>query len=321
MQIDSLEQQYISRPYNPDGDIPHLSHMLSDIEAVDHDGEETSEEALRAQLTWPNYHPEQDCHVIEAPGDPHTLIGYSSVFAQTAERSTLYIAVHPHWRRRGLGSALLAGAVRRAQETRASYVTINANARNKAANTFLRQHGFSLAGSAWTLLAPPGITLEEARWPAGYTVQSYAGLQHLPAVVEVHNRSFADQWGHAENYQATTGELILNWLSSTDPAGVFLAFAPGGSVAGFCRALLATENDNPDGNGTDQLDAPGVVPEHRHQGLYRPLVLTAMHWLRAQARHPIILQSWGDSDQTIAVYRDVGFELLQHFFAYRCDLH
>jgi mycothiol synthase len=321
MRIDSLIQQYIFRPYNPDGDIPHLSHMLSDVEAVDHDGEETSEEALHAQLTWPNYHPEQDCCVVEAPGDSHTLIGYSSVFAQTAERSTLYVAVHPDWRRRGLGSTLLAGALQRAQETGASHVTIYANARNVEANTFLRRHSFSLAGSAWTLLAPAGITLEEPRWPAGYTVQSYAGLQHLPALVEVQNRSFADLWGHAENDQATTGAMIVNSLSSTDPAGIFLAFAPGGSVAGICHAIRAVEDDRPDRDRADQLDAPGVVPENRHRGLYRPLVLTAMHWLRAQAQHPIILQSWGESDQTIAIYRDVGFELLQHFLAYRRDFH
>jgi len=30
--------------------------------------------------------------------------------------------------------------------------------------------------------------------------------------------------------------------------------------------------------------------------------------------------SWGDNDQTIAIYHNVGFELLQHFLANRRDL-
>lgn len=67
------------------------------------------------------------------------------------------------------------------------------------------------------------------------------------------------------------------------------------------------------------IDAPGVVPEHRRHGLYRPLVLTAMQWLRSHGQHAIALQSWGD-EQTISIYHAVGFELVQHFLAYRLDL-
>jgi ribosomal protein S18 acetylase RimI-like enzyme len=164
MKEETLGQQYAFRQYTPAADIPHLSHLLAAVEDHDHDGEDNSEATLREQLTWPNHHPEQDCWVIEAPGSSYELIGYCSVFAQTPLRSTLYVTVHPAWRRRGLGKILLTRALRRAREIGASQVTIYANAHNTAANAFLQKRGFRLRDSAWVLHAPADLALEEPSW-------------------------------------------------------------------------------------------------------------------------------------------------------------
>jgi len=320
MQEEALERRYAFRHYAPTVDISPLAGLLTSVDAVDHDGEDTSEAALQEQLTWPNHHPEQDCWVIENPTATHDLIGYCSVYAQTAERSTLYVIIHPNWRRKGLGSALLTKALKRARELKARQVTIYANAQNMAANAFLGHHGFRLVGASWVLLAPLDIVLEAIHWPAGYTVDNAFAESLLPALVEVMNCSYADTWGHAENDQATTEEDARNWLNTSDQKGLFLVFAPDGSIAGFCRAIRATEPKAPDALGSaapDQLEQPGVVPEHRHQELYRPLALTALHWLRSNRSRDILLQSWGDTEQTIALYRSIGFTQLQHFLAYQ----
>ena len=36
---------------------------LTEIQSIDHDGEDTSEEYLRDSLAWPNYCPDQDAWV------------------------------------------------------------------------------------------------------------------------------------------------------------------------------------------------------------------------------------------------------------------
>jgi mycothiol synthase len=321
MQEETLERQYVFRHYAPSEDLPHLSDLLTAVEAHDQDGEDPSEAALRGQLAWPHYDPEQDCWVIAAPGSSHELIGYSSVFAQTPMRSTLSVAIHPAWRRRGLGRALLTKALERARETGARRVTVYANAHNTAAIAFLSRQGFWLVGSSWVLRAPADLVLEEAQWPHGYTLRSYAEVQQFSTLMEVINRSYADAWGHAENDQATTEAHVVEWLASADPGGIFLAFAPEGSIAGFCRAIPALLPQEPaDSDLTDEVEQPGVVPEHRHQGLYLPLVLTALHWLHSQGRHAVMLQSWGDDEQTIASYQEIGWILMQRWLAYRCDL-
>jgi mycothiol synthase len=315
------ERSFVFRHYVPATDLAHLSALLTTVEAHDQDGEDTSETALREQLTWPQHAPEHDCWVSEAPGSSQELIGYGSVFAQTPLRSTLWVAVHPAWRRQGLGSVLLTKALERARETGAKQVTVYANAHNPAATAFLPRHGFWRVGSSWVLRAPPDLVLEAAQWPAGYMVRSYAEVQQLSTLLEVLNRSYADKWGHAENSQTTTEAKVLPRLASADPGGIFLAIAPSGSVAGFCRAIPARPPQEPaDSNLTDEVEQPGVVPEHRHQQLYRPLVLTALHWLRAQGHHAVLLQSWGDDEQTIASYQDAGLIVLQRWLAYRYDL-
>ncbi len=314
MSNDSFDNHIVIRPFLPDADLLRLVNLLTQVEAFDREGESVSEEALRKQLTWPRH----ERWVVPAPGDPDQLIGYGSAFAQTKERSALYVAVRPDWRRRGLGSALLDCALGHAIETGAAQVTIYANARNKAANDFLRQRNFTLVGAAWVMHAAHDVPLAEPEWPAGYTVHSHAVVQDLPALVRVSNRSYHDMWGHWENTEgAVTEEEMARWLPAFDPEGIWIAFAPNGDVAGTCRVQLAQDND---GEVMDILDGPGVVPEHRHHKLQRPLVLTAMHWQRARSSKPVRLESWGDDEQTIALYRDLGFDLDQHYVAYRLNL-
>jgi mycothiol synthase len=324
VQEEILERQYVFRQYMPTKDIPHLSHLLTEVEGHDHDGEETSETALREQLTWPNHHPEQDCWVIEAHDSSHTLIGYGSAYAQSPERSTLYIAIHPAWRRRGLGRSLLTKVLQRARETEARQVKIAANAHNPAANAFLRKSGFRQESSSWILQAPADLVLENISWPAGYTVRTYAEVQQISTLVDAKNGSYTDRWGHSENTRPTTEANIRSWIAHADMEGIFLAFAPDGGIAGFCRAISASlpqEADLLDSTCTDEIEQPGVVLEHRHQDLYRPLALTAMHWLREKARRSIILLSWGDDEQTIATYQGLGFLMRQHYLDYRYNLY
>jgi ribosomal protein S18 acetylase RimI-like enzyme len=45
-----------------------------------------------------------------------------------------------------------------------------------------------------------------------------------------------------------------------------------------------------------------------------------MHWLRAQGARPITLEYWGDDEQALALYRNLGFELVNQQITYHKDL-
>ena len=54
-----MEESFTIRHYVPEKDLSSLSRTLTEIESMDRDGEDTSEEYLRVSLAWPNYHPYQ----------------------------------------------------------------------------------------------------------------------------------------------------------------------------------------------------------------------------------------------------------------------
>lgn len=308
------DEPFIIRPLDPETDVLRAVRLLNAIEDADQDPDRTTEENFRSRLTWP-----QRRHwVVEAPGDAETLIGYGVLFAQTPERSEPYPAVHPDWRRKGVGTHLLDFMLDRVRETSATHASIYADERHAAANAFLQRNGFQIAGSSWLLHAPPHAWLEEPRWPDGYSVQPYAKVQDVTALVQAQNRSRRDMWGHCENTEgAVTEETVMRSLPNWDPDGIFLVFAPDGDVAGICKARRGAPEDG----SADYIDAPTIVPEHRRHRLQRPLLLAAMRWLRERGQRMIRLDPYGDDEQTIDLYREIGFVLDQHFIGYRRDLN
>jgi mycothiol synthase len=316
-------QPFLLRPFKPDRDLLPLVRLLTDVENADHDGEDTTESAQRAWMNGPNHDPAHDRWVIQSPDNADDLIGYGAIYTPTSERAAIYVAVHPDWRRRGLGSALLERVLNRARESGRGHASVYANEHNTAAHAFLRYHHYQVVSDSWQLQAAPGNSLAEVVWPPGYVMRTYAEVQQVSIWIEVTTRSYGDLWGHGENTAGTvTEELIARRLSGWNQDSMFLVFAPDGQVAGFCQVFLNAEHvaENT-GGATDYLNGPGVVPEHRSRGLYRPLILTAMHWQRAHSPRGITLELYGETEQTVAIYQAVGFTLLQHFVAYRLDMY
>ncbi len=45
-----------------------------------------------------------------------------------------------------------------------------------------------------------------------------------------------------------------------------------------------------------------------------------MRWLDGQGPGPYDLQSWGDTPDTVDLYRELGFSVAGHWMEYRLDL-
>jgi mycothiol synthase len=315
--------EWILRNYraDSDADLFRLLKLYNEIEAHDRDPNPSTEADLRAQLKWQGHDPACDRWVIESPNDPDRLIGYGRVFAQSSERTVVWILVHPTWRRQKIGTLLLQRALERAREQGATHVTSTATVEDVSATAFLTRNHFSAAGDNWSLLGSPDLQPQAPCWPTGYTVRTYAEVRHLPTLVEVLNRCYSDMWGHRENTPGAVNEQYLSQAMIRRPElyipeAMFIAFAPDGSVAGFCRAEFEAQGKKK----LKIVDGPGVVPEHRPQRLQRPLALVTAQWLNAQQAGPVTLYAWGDNEKTIEIYRELGFTLQEHWIEYKCDL-
>jgi ribosomal protein S18 acetylase RimI-like enzyme len=319
-----VEDKYVIRLFQRDKDFAGLVQLRMDIEAVDQAGNELDEAAVIETLNWPGHDPQKDRWVIESPENPAKLVGHAWARMQSQERTIVYVAIHPEWRRNGLGSVLLDRALIRAREQGAKHVTAAVDIKNNGAREFLLHHGFNQAGDNRFMQAPAGIPLAEPHWPTGYTVRNYAEVRDLSTLVKAFARSYGDMWGHRENTRGAMNEdyLAKRMEQSPEryiPEGIFIAFGPDGEIAGVCMGILGAKAEGDNEVQTKTVDAPGVIPEHRHLRLQRPLALTAMRWLQGYGPGPIDLESYGDKEEAIEIYREIGFVLQEHYTEYRRD--
>lgn len=305
------------RHYNALLDLSNLSRMLTEIESVDRDGEDTSEEYLLASLQWPNYRPDKDVWVAELDGQ---LVGYGVALEQPAQNCTLYVAVHHAQRRKGLGSQLLELVLSRAREVGSKTLLIYANERNLASNLFLKKHGFASVGSSGAMQASATLEIPAFDFPAGFQIKKYSEVKNPQVLLSALNHCYLNMWGHQHNDNPSDEELrsprFLKYYAADD---ILLLFDPQNMVCGICSVKPEGKKDG-DGSVTDLLDAPGVLKVHRDQGYQRQLVLAGIKYLREKDSRSITLEFWGESKAALNIYKELGFEMLNHFLTYHKEI-
>jgi len=309
--------QLLIRSFSPDQDIPRLLSLYTAVEAVDHDGLEMSEQALRAQLTVPGHDPLKDRCMVEAPDVSLSLIASGVVsVAPGASLAEANILVHPSWRRLGIGSTLLSKVVERAHQLKAGEIQIYANPRHPAAPAFLHKHGFVAQGTYTELRLTEHILLPPVIWPYGYTMRPYSEVQDLSILTQAMNLCYIPLWGHHE----VTENQMASYLPNFNQQGLFLVFSEKGRVIGISRVEPSPERTHKNGVPTGYIDAPGIVPQHRRLDLYRALVLTGVRWLHDQGQTLIEMESWGDKLEDLKMYRELGFKDLRQLVCFQIDL-
>lgn len=305
------------RHYAPDNDLHSLSHLLTEIESQDQDGEDTSEEYLLASLQWTNYRPEQDVWVAEREGK---LVGYAVALEQPSQRCTIYVAIHPSQRRQGLGSQLLALTLKRAQEFGSKNILVYANEHNSASNLFLKHHDFVQVGSSGAMKLNEKVEYPQPEIPEGFTLKKYSDVNEPLILLNALNDCYQDMWGHQHQDKRSEEELRSpNFLKYYQAEDILLLFDSQGEVSGICSVKSEGKREA-DGSMVDLLDAPGIIRRYRQEGYQRQLVLAGMEHLRKKQTRPIVLEFWGDSEQVLDIYRDLGFEMVNHYIAYHKEL-
>jgi mycothiol synthase len=304
---------FVIRHYLPEKDLHKLSHLLTEIESIDRDGEDTSEEYLRASLAWPNYRPEQDVWVAESE---EKLVGYGVALEQPSQRCTVYVVVHPSQRQKGLGSQLLNLALNRAREVDSKDILIYANERNRGSNLFLKHHNFQQVGSSGSMRLNSQEEVPPAEFPQGFTLKKYSEVNDPLILLKALNVCYQGMWGHQHNDNPSEEERkspeFLHYYGTND---ILLLFDEQEKIFGIC-SVKSQGKQQGSGEWSDLLDGPGIIQEYREQGYQRPLVLAGIQHLRQKGTRPITLEFWGDNENALSIYRSLGFEMVNRYIAY-----
>ena len=314
MSNEILKSPFHIRHFNPDTDIPRLIQLLTEVESVDHAGEDTGEETVIAQLALPGHDPLQDRWVATHAENGEQMIGFGTVWKIPQNSyADMYVCVHPLWRKHGIGSVLLQNLLERAQELHAQHMLVYADVQQHEVVAFLQKRTFLQVAAYTQMRLVASKPLPRPEWPTGYTTRVYNPTEDFSLLLDMYNRAFQGLWGHWEH---VTEENLQEILAGQKPETIFFVIAQNGEVVGTGRGEISEQLSEQRGIQTGYLDAPGVVPEHRANGLYLPMLLHAAHMVRNQEPVDIELESWGDGSQVLALYQEVGFEMMHELGIY-----
>jgi ribosomal protein S18 acetylase RimI-like enzyme len=311
-------------------DLTAVVNLMGEVERVDSTGDSVTEETLCEQLTWTGQDPAPNNWVATAANDT-LLVGYGMIQKSANDpNADVFVAVHPTWRRRSVGTQLFTYLLARASELEARALRAYVPVSNKASARFVQALGSfepvstftrmtldlrgpsSASGGAAPSLpgADPGRALPDL--PDGFAIRTYDRIEEVEQYTEVLIQSYDGYWGHLH----VTRDEVARYLRQLDHSGIFMLFDRDGSIAGTGRAELrepATQGDAP----TALIDAPGIVSRYRHADLALPLVLTAIHWLLPKGPELIDLEAWGEAPAVLARYRELGFAVTKEEISYR----
>jgi mycothiol synthase len=312
-----MENSFTIRHYVPEQELSALARLLTEIESIDRDGEDTSEAYLRASLAWPNYRPDKDVWVAESEGK---LIGYAVALEQPSQNCTIYVVVHPSQRRKGLGSQLLALILNRGREVGAKNILVYANERNQGSDLFLKHHEFQPVGSSGSLKLKQEMETPSAAFPAGFTLKKYSEVNDPLVLLKALDDCYLGMWGHQHNNNRSEEERKSpSFLQYYDANDILLLFDQNNEIFGI-GSLKSQGKREGNGELSDLLDGPGILQEFREQGYQRDMVLAGIEHLRKKGRRPITLEFWGDNENALNIYRSLGFEMVNRYVAYHKEL-
>ena len=315
MSVDTTDSHFHIHHFDPDSDVPRLVQLLTEVENIDHAGEDTSEETVRMQLTLPGHDAVQDRWVATNSDNDGQMIGFGTVWKIPQNSyADMYVCVHPLWRKHGIGSVLLQNVLKRAQELHAQHMLVYADIQQHEVVEFLQKQNFVQVAAYTQMRLVASKLLPRPEWPTGYTTRVYNPDEDFPLLLDMYNRAFQGLWGH---WEYVNEENLQEILSGQKPETIFFVIAQNGEVVGTGRGEISEQLSEQRGTDTGYLDASGVVAEYRANGLYVPMLLHAAHLVRDQKSVDIELESWGDDPSVLAKYQEVGFEVMRQLGIYR----
>ncbi|TDD31458.1 mycothiol synthase [Actinomadura sp. KC06] len=229
-----------------------------------------------------------------ALSDEGVIVAYAHLDpAADDEPAAGELVVHPGYRRRGHGRALL----RALREEAGGPLRVWAHGDLPAAAALASAEGMARVRALFQMRRPASGPLPEPRVADGVTLRTFEPGRDERAWLEVNARAFAD---HPEQGAWTIEDVrdreTEDWF---DPSGFFLAERDG-RLAGFHWTKV-----HPGGLG--EVYVVGVDPDAQGLGLGRALTLAGLHHLRDVGADQFMLYVDESNAAAVRLYESLGF--------------
>ena len=315
----------VLRRYAGLSDVPEMLRVFTASNEADEIDERMSSAGLTTWLSHPSEHfdPANDLVLAEVGGE---VVGYGWAFwVDTTDGLREYLTrghVHPAWRRRGIGTAILARneahlrGVAAAHDTdRERVMGTFADERRPGAVALVLANGYHPVRYFFDMLRPALENIEVPPLPEGLELRPVTDRDGYRRIFDADSEAFMDHWGGFDASDASFEE----WLDQPDfDPSLFLIAWDGDEIAG----AVINEIDKHENEALDRqrglLGSVFVRRAWRRRGLAAALVARSLVLLRERGMTSAWLGVDADNPTgALGVYERAGFAVHSRATAYR----
>ncbi len=309
------------------GDADAWAELLAAREKVDQEGENYSAQDLIDELEDPHVNPALDTIGLWADGQ---MVAYGKVYAADSvvvdvDRVRTEGTVHPEWRRRDIGTALMPWLIRRASELHlekhpdaAGEVRNGAISTNIGADRLLQMFGFEERRYFFAMKRPLDQPVPEVPLAGGLRIVPFdRSIDELLRVT--HNEIFRDHWGSTPK----DPESWKTWFTGARAfrGGSSYVVLDGDTIAAYVLTYEWEADTEVTGIRELHLGQVGTVRSYRGRGLARAALAKVLAEA-AQAGYQRAGLGVDADNQTgaLGLYESLGFSVHNKWITYGLPL-
>jgi GNAT superfamily N-acetyltransferase len=306
-------------------DLPALGAVFAASQEADeidpcstHEAIVTPEELAAALAPTSRFDPTHDLLVAEAEGEPVALalLTWWKGHGEWVYPHQGY--VHPAWRRKGIGRALVRWAEQRGWELSRVQAGTDEQAQYAAGATdtepgtvaLLAREGYTLE-SRWAAMALTDFRAQpEPPLPASIETRPLAP-EHLPAIWAAYTDVYRERWLDTP----PTEEEFRAFQTRFSPAA---GFEPELSCVAWAGETVVAYTLCKVGRERGAFDTVGTRPDWRRRGLARALLVRSLNAMAARGlTHCALHADMDDPTGAKTLYEQLGFQTVKTHYRYR----
>jgi mycothiol synthase len=237
-------------------------------------------------------------HVVASAADGEWLAYGHLDLTDRIQGASAEVVVHPDWRRRGVGTALVR---RMLDEAAPMTLRLWAHGHHPAAERMAATLGFTRVRDLWQMRRSLHAEMPRVEVPEGVELRAFRPGEDDPAWLRVNARAFAD---HPEQGSMTAEDLTMRMTEPWFDAAGFIVAEREGELVGFHWTKVHSGGEH---DPIGEVYVVGVDPSVQGLGLGKVLTLAGLRHLRDRGLDQVMLYVESDNAPAIAVYERLGF--------------